>query len=153
MRELIEFVVKVFSVYLIFRTLGTYIPHALTPEVFNASNSLHFGYFAASLSVPIVVGIVLWVKAPHISETAFPIKRSGTPAGECAMMATGLMLLGVDVAVRSVSVVLNQLGSGTPINYGWVCILFLSVAVVLGHKVIVEGLRKVCTESNGTRLT
>ncbi len=47
MRELIEIVIKVFAAYLVFSTLGNYIPLALVPDAFSGQHSPHTWFFAA----------------------------------------------------------------------------------------------------------
>lgn len=148
MRELIEIVVKVFAAYLVFSTVGNYVPLVLVPDAFSGPNSPHIWFLVAGLSVPIVIGMVLWLSAAKISKTTLSSEVSGPVIPENGVVAAGVFLIGVYWFVRSVSVLLAQLGSQASINYGWCVVLVLSVGLILGNSFIAEVFRKIRAAGN-----
>ncbi|MBS3805619.1 MAG: hypothetical protein KGY54_13815 [Oleiphilaceae bacterium] len=143
MRELTEIVIKVFAAYLVFSTVGNYVPLALVPDAFSGPNSPDIWFFAAGLSVPIVIGMVLWLRASKISKSAFSSEAPGPVIPESGVVAAGVFLIGVYWFVRAVSVLLTQLGSQVSINYGWCVVLALSVGLILGTNFIAKVFRKI----------
>lgn len=150
MRELIEIVIKVFAAYLVFSTVGNYVPLALVPDAFSGPNSPRIWFFAAGLSVPIVIGMFLWLRALKISKAAFSSEASGPVIPESGVVAAGVFLIGVYWFIRSVSVLLTQLGSQATINYGWCVVLVLSVGLILGNSSIAKVFRKIRAAGNNT---
>lgn len=148
MRELIEIVIKVFAAYLVFSTVGNYVPLVLVPGAFSGPNSPHIWFLVAGLSVPIVIGIVLWLSAAKISRTTLSSEVSRPVIPESGVVAAGVFLIGVYWFVRSVSVLLTQLGSQASINYGWCVVLVLSVGLILGNSFIAEVFRKIRAAGN-----
>lgn len=148
MRELVEIVIKVFASYLVFSTAGNYVPLALVPGTFSGATSPAIWFFASGLSVPIVIGMVLWFRAPKISKAAFSSETSGPVIPENGVVAAGVFLIGIYWFVRSVSVLLTQLGSQASINFGWCVVLLLSVGLILGNSFIAKLFRKVRAAGN-----
>lgn len=148
MRELIEIVIKVFAAYLVFSTLGNYIPLALVPDAFSGQHWPHIWFLAGSLSVPIVIGMVLWLRAPKISKAALSSEASGPLIPESGVVSAGVFLIGVYWFVRSVSVLLTQMGSQASINYGWCVVLVLSIGLILGNSFIAKIFRKIRAAGN-----
>ncbi|WP_341580987.1 hypothetical protein [Marinobacter metalliresistant] len=148
MRELIEIVIKVFAAYLVFSTVGNYVPMALVPNAFSGPNSPYIGFLAAGVSVPIGIGIILWLRAPKIAKAALSPEVPGPVVPESGVVAAGVFLIGVYWFVRSASVLLTQLGSQASLNYGWFAVLILSVALILGNDFIAKVFRKIRAAGN-----
>lgn len=145
MRELIEIVIKVFAAYLAFSTVGNYAPLVLVPGAFDELTSHSIGFFAAGLLVPVCIGIVLWLRAPNISEASLTSDVHGPVVPESGIVAAGVFLIGVYWFVRSLSVLLTQLGAQTSINYGWCAVLVFSIGLILGSNLITRIFRKIRT--------
>jgi len=148
MRELIEIVIKVFAAYLVFSTVGNYAPMALVLGAFSGSTSPLIGLIAAGVSAPIGIGIILWLRAPNISKTAVSTDSPGPVIPESGVVAAGVFLIGVYWCVRSISVLLTEMGSQVSMNYGWLAVLVLSVALILGNDFIAKVFRKIRTAGN-----
>ncbi|WP_394170717.1 hypothetical protein [Saccharospirillum alexandrii] len=145
MRALVEIVIKVFAAYLVFSTVGNYVPLAFVPEAWSVPNSPRIGYLAAGLLVPISIGIVLWLSAPKISKNAFSTETPGPVIPESGIVAAGVFLIGVYWLVRSISVLVTQLSAQAQINYGWCVVLAFSVGLILGNDILAKVFRKLRT--------
>lgn len=148
MKELVEIIIKVFAAYLVFSTMGNYVPLVLVPDAFSGPNSPHIGFFAAGLSAPIVIGVVLWLRAPKISKAAFSAEVCRPIIQESGVVAAGVFLIGVYWFVRSASVLLAQLGSQASANYGWCVVMVLSVGLILGNSFIARIFQRIRTAGN-----
>ncbi|MGO1708002.1 MAG: hypothetical protein ACTHZH_10180 [Oleiphilaceae bacterium] len=145
MRALIEIVIKVFAAYLVFSTVGNYVPLAFVPGAWSGPNSPNIGYLAAGVLVPIGIGIILWLRAPKISKNAFSTETPGPIIPESGIVAAGVFLIGIYWLIRSFSVVVTQLSAQATINYGWCVVLILSVGLILGNNVLAKIFRKLRT--------
>lgn len=148
MKELIEIVIKVFAAYLIFSTLGDYAPLAFVPGAISGPNAPPMWYFISSIGVPLVIGFVLWFKAPGISHSSFSSEVSGPIILEDGLVTAGVFLIGVYWFIKSISVLLTQLGTQTPINPGWCAVSVLSVGLILGSRFFLKIYRKIRTAGN-----
>ncbi|NWN89948.1 hypothetical protein HLV39_00370 [Marinobacter adhaerens] len=145
MRALVEIIVKVFAAYLAFSTVGNYVPLAFSPEAWGGAHSPHLPYLTAGLLVPIIISIVLWLKAPKIAKASFSTDTPGPAIPESGVVAAGVFLIGIYWLVRSISILVTQLGAPSPINYGWLVVLLLSVGLILGNTLIAKVFRKLRT--------
>ena len=145
MRELIEIVIKVFAAYLAFSTIENYAPLVLVPGAVDELTSHHIGFVAAGLLVPVGIGVLLWLRAKNIAEASLPSDVPSPAVPESGIVSAGVFLIGVYWFVRSLSVLLTQLGAQTPINYGWGAVLVLSTGLILGSNLITRIFQKMRT--------
>lgn len=145
MKALIEIIVKVFAAYLAFTTLGNYVPLAFAPNAWGGENSPHIPYLLAGLLVPIIISIVLWLKAPKIAKASFSTDTPEPVIPESGVVAAGAFLIGVYWLVRSISILVTQLNEPSSVNYGWAVVLLLSVGLILGNRLIAKLFQKLRT--------
>ncbi|WP_447957646.1 hypothetical protein [Vreelandella sp. EE7] len=124
--------IRVLAIYLVVSplyTLAFSLQNIFTAEL----ESPWLPVMVTSLVVPLLIGAVLWLKAPTIAQK---IHQSDTQADasvdEAGLVRAGSFLIGVYLFVQQVGNVISRWEWGGGVTYASLAVLILSLALMLG---------------------
>ena len=149
MKQFSELAIKILAAYLVLNNLGNAFPLFLAPESWGNGEPLPIAPVIGWVVVPAIAGIVLWVLAPQIAHKIFSASEQDTAISENGLVVAGTFLIGIYWALKSVGVIVGQLFAMGTVNYGYVAVLVVSLALVLGGRFVATVYDRLRTAGTG----
>ncbi|WP_444901888.1 hypothetical protein ACJJIG_00980 [Microbulbifer sp. SSSA007] len=149
MKQFSELTIKILAAYLVLSNLGNALPFIIAPASWGISGPIPIAPVLGSIVVPAVIGIILWVLAPKIAPKIIRSTDGDASISEKGLVAAGTFLIGVYWALKSVGVIVGQLFTQGTINYGYVTVLLISLAMIFGGRFVTTMYHRLRTAGTG----
>lgn len=149
MKQFSELAIKILAAYLVLNNLGNTLPLIIAGKSWGSGESIPFAVLVGWAVIPAAIGIILWVLAPRIVHRIIRSDEGDTSISEKGLVVAGTFLIGIYWALKSVGVIFGQNFSVGTVNYGYIAVFLISLALIFGGRFISMVYSKLRTAGTG----
>jgi len=122
--------IRILALYLVLQTLYSFLPVALSGNLKSLFTPELTVLIAATITLPIIVGLVLWRYAAFIADRIHPKEPLSLSINDHGIIRAGLFLIGITLFISHVGTLLNQYISFNEINIGSAFVVVVSLLLI-----------------------
>lgn len=132
--------IKILALYLLLTTLYSFLPVIFSGNINNQINSELMIILISSILLPIIGGIVLWIKAESIANEIHSVEPVITTlnAQGNEIVRAGLFLIGILFLIEHINILINHYLFMQQINYGSIFVIVISILLVFKSNLLVN---------------
>jgi hypothetical protein len=127
---------RVLSLYLVLTALFSFLPILFSSSRTQVFEAELFPILIASLLLPLVGGIVLWILAPWVSDRIHrydEIEGSQSPINDSGLVSAGLFLIGMFLLVRNIAYLVGNYNVSKSVDFGAIFVVVVSLLLIVGN--------------------